>query len=451
MSINNQTSLSIKKSIKTALCLTASIVGIHAQASSSNEAIWQSAYKNFESGNATACYQGMQALEYLVGDVTYDKLLGLCAQGVGKNDQALLAYNRILSQQENNAEIRLERARVLYNLNMYADSKKEFQWLLDRNPPQSAARTIKGYLSSIKRKRIKIKPYTRLRISTNLGQDDNVNSATDLNDFLGFTLNENSRATSSTYYGIGLTAERNVKLSKTSRLKFSTSLSNKSYQDAEFANQELLLSGLSYKSYLTSTDGVVSLDLLTYRQKVDSDFNSRGTLFMAAYEKNLSERTSIKPYLRAGPLRYANNIAVKDVNQYVVGTILTHIPSKSKSSLYSVDLSIGRDYPLFTDSNFETEFGAISISQRHRFSTKLSSYTQLQYKTYKYDMPFFANSFPEARNDDYISATTSINWKLSDSFSLTPKLSYRDASSNVDLFSYNRWFAEITANYQRIW
>ena len=449
MSINNQTKSSIQKSVKTALFLTVSLVGIHAQATSSNEAVWQSAYQHFQTGNAVACYQDMQALNYLIGDVTYDKLLGLCAQGAGKNDQALLAYNRILEQQANNAEIRLERARVLYNLNMYADAKKEFKWLMDRNPPEGAALTIKKYLTAIERKDSKIKPYTRLQISTSLGHDDNVNSATDLNEFLGFTLNEASKASSSFYYGLGLIAERNVKLSKRSRLKFSTSLSSKSFQDAEFANQELILAAVNHKTYVIG--GAVDFDLFAYRQKVDSEFNSRGVLFKAAYQKVLSERTSIKPYLRAGALRYANNIAVKDVNQYVLGTTLSHIPYKSKANIYSLDFSIGRDYPVFTDSNFEADFRTISLSQRHKFSNNLSAYTQLQYKAYEYDMPFFANSFPEARDDDYLSVTTNLNWKVSNNFSLSPKLSYREASSNVDLFSYDRWFAEISASYQWVW
>ena len=447
MSINKEIS-SIKKSVQAALVFTVSSFGVIAHAAS-NEAIWESAYQYFQSGNSAACFQEIQALDYLIGDVTYDKLLGLCAQGAGKNDQALLAYNRILAQQNNNAEVRLERARVLYNLNMYSDSKKEFKWLLDRNPPQAAMLTIKQYLSAIERRTSKVQAYTRLRISTTLGHDDNVNSATDLTDFLGFTLNDSSRATSSTYYAGGLTAERNVKLSNTSRLKLSTSLSTKSYQDAEFANQELILAGINYKTY--TIDGALDFDLFAYRQKVDSEFNSRGVLFRAAYQKNLTERTSIKPYLRGGALRYANNIAVKDVNQYVVGAALNHIPYKSRSSIYSLDLSIGRDYPLFTDSNFEADFGTLSLSQRHKFSKTLSSYAQLQYRVYDYDMPFFANSFPEARDDDYLSATASLNWSVFDNFTLTPKISYREASSNVDLFSYNRWYAEISANYQWVW
>ncbi len=439
----------IRNSVKTALFMTVSVMGVYSQAANSNEEIWQSAYQHFQSGNTSACYQDLLALDYLIGDITYDKLLGICAQGAGKNDVALLAYNRILAQQNNNAEIRLERARVFYNLNMHQEAKKEFQWLLDRNPPQGAALTIERYLDSINRKRLSVKPFTRLRISTSLGQDDNVNRATELDEFLGFTLNDNSRATSSAYYGVGLTAERNFKLTNLSGLKLSTSLSNKSYQDAEFANQELILAGIGYKTF--TTNGSLKYDLFAYRQKVDSDFNSRGAFFMAAYSKNLSKQTSLMPYLRGGAIRYADEIAVKDVNQYTVGARLNHIPSSSKSSLYSLDISIGRDYPLFTDSNFETDFGTISLSQKHRFSKSLSSNVKVQYKQYEYDMPFFANSFPEARDDDSLLASASVNWNVSDNFSLTPQLSYRENTSNVDLYSYDRWFAEISANYQWIW
>jgi len=444
MDTNKKSVRLLNQGVKTALLLCVSFSTLNTVSASSNELAWQSAYKNYQTGNFSECYQSLQKLDYLLGEVTYDKLLGLCAQRIGKNDQALLAYNRIIAQQANNAEIRLERAKTLFDLNMNSEARAEFNWLKDRNPPQSAANVIDDYLKAITFKTIKIKPYTRLRISTSIGQDDNVNSATELDNFLGFALNENSRATSSQYYGLGLTVARNIKLSNDSGLKLSTSLSNKTYPDAEFVDQDLVLGGISYQKHFS--DGVMDIDLLAYRQKVDSEFNSRGGL---AFNSQLSDKVSIKPYVRASALRYTDNVSIRDVNQYAAGASLNHLPSNVIRLTW--DLSIGHDYPLFADSNYEADFAIANFRYQHKFSPTLSSMAELEYKRYAYERAFFSGSFPENRTDNTLSAAVSLNWNLAKNLNLTPKFAFRDATSNVDLFSYERWYAEISANYLWAW
>ena len=449
MNIANQSQL-IKTAVKMAICISAPLITVNTVfAESSAQDLWQTAYKQYQNGNPHSCYQTLTALDHMIGDISYDRLLGLCAQGSGNNSQALLAYNRIIAQQEQNAEIRLERARVLYNLSLLSESRSEFNKLLAQNPPPAAKKVINNYLFAMNRRTAKIRPYTRLKISTSLGQDDNVNSASNLDEFLGFTLNDNSKASSSHYAGIGLFSEHQFKLSPSVGLKVSANLSTKRYPDAGFVDQDLIAVGTQLTKFFDTS--VINVNLLAYEQSVDSDFNSRGILFKAAYSKALSPTISNSSYLTAGALRFTDVLAVKDVNPYSIGTAFTYSPVSLPKDSVSLDLSVGHDYPLFVDSNYEADFASLKLSHNHKFNKKLKSMVLLEYKKYNYDNPFFSLSFPEDRSDDTIATRISFDWDVSDQFKLTPSYAYRDNNSNVDLFSYSRWYAEINASYQWIW
>ena len=449
MKILNQSQL-LKLAIKMAICVSLPLFAVNtAYAENTAQELWQTAYSQYHQGNPQACYQTLQSLDYMLGEVTYDRLLGLCAQGAGNNSQALLAYNRIMAQQEQNAEIRLERARVLYNLSLLSESRLEFNKLLAQNPPPAASKVIQNYLSAIANRTAKINAYSRLKVSTSLGHDDNVNSASELNEFLGFTLNDNSRAASSTYAGVNLLAEHQFKLAHNTGLKFSAGLGKKHHPDAEFVDQDLMTIGAGFTKAFNNS--VINLDLLNFRQSVDSSFNSRGALLKATFSKVHSSTISTSTYFTGGALRYAINLAAKDVNKYSIGNALIYSPKSLPDDTFTVDLSLGHDYPLFINSNYEADFGALKLSHAHEFRPNIKSRATLEYKKYNYDNPFFALAFPDARTDDTLAANVSLDWDISKKFNLSPSFAYRDNNSNVDLFSYNRWYAQIKASYQWIW
>lgn len=425
----------------------------HASSMDSEElaqGIWQTAISNFYNGNPQGCYKNLEKLgPALTGEITYDRMLGLCAQGAEKFDQALLAYNRILSQQPQNAEIRLERARVLYNLELYTESRKEFNWLLSKNPPSTARVVIDKYMDALNRKLPNFKRTTGLKISTSLGYDDNVNSASELDDFLGFVLSQNSKAQSSDYAGVqvGLTHAR--PLSHISRLKISTSIGAKKYPDAKFVDQNLLTAGAGYERL--HKNGSAGFDIFTYEQQVDGDFNSKAHLFRAYYLHHINKKISIMPYLQAAAFRFKLDIATKDINQYIYGARLDYRLNNTANSTIGIDYSFTHDYPLFVDSNYEVDIYTLKLDLKHNFSDSLSSKSLLQYSVFNYDKPFFKLAFPGPRDDELLNFSSSLNWNLRKNIQLTPLVGYRDYSSNVGVFAYQRWYAELGLAYKREW
>jgi len=285
--------------------------------------LWQSAQASFVQGQPQACYQKLNSISgLLVGEIAYDRLLGLCASAAGEHEQALLAFERIMVQQPQNAEIRLERARTLYLLGQLQESQHEFRALAANNPPAAVRPVIKNFLQRIQKALVpKLKLSTSLGINLKVGHDSNANSASDLEDFLGFSVSEDSRSTDSAMYGVDVRFRHSrpiaQRVSKRLLLTSSLSLSDKRYPDAEFVNQNLGVATLGVMHLGKRHTNRV--DLFAYGQRVDGSLNSRGYFLRYGHNYRWKPNIDVGTYYKAGALRYNNDLRVKDVNQYTIG------------------------------------------------------------------------------------------------------------------------------------
>ncbi|NNC97980.1 MAG: hypothetical protein HKN88_07890 [Gammaproteobacteria bacterium] len=412
--------------------------------------IWKVSLQQSLNGQAAECFANLKRLEpTLLGDITFDRQFGLCAQGAGYNDQALLAYNRILAQQPQNAEIRLERARVFYNLKLNSESRKEFNWLLSKNPPREAARIIHDYINALNKRQARFKEQTSLRVSTTLGYDDNVNSAPELDQFLGFVLNDSSKASSSSYIGANVGFEYSKRLQHYSGLRFSASLGTKHYPSADFVDQDLATAGVAYVQHLDKASR--GIDVLLYQQNLNGDFNSRGMIGRLYYQANIDNRTSVTPYLKASAFRFSDNLLAKNINQYVYGLKYGKVLDTERKTILTADVNFTHDYPVFVNSNYEVDIYSLKFDYRHPINDDLISNTTLQYSLFDYDNAFFKLAFPEPRDDDLFSVQSRLQWNLSKKLTINPTIGYKDFSSSVDIFTYKRWFADLTLNYKWSW
>jgi len=208
------------------------------QSKAQAERLWQAAQRSFVDGNAQKCTQELLPLQdLLIGTIAYDRLLGLCAVGSRDYNGALFAFNRIMAKQPQNAEIRMERAQTYFALNLLDEAKYEFKLLAASNPPPAAQKRISEYLDRIDRKNIpKLKISTGLRVNLKNGYDSNANSASELQEFLGFNVSENSQSTSSALHGLDVRFNHSRPLDKRTLFTISTSLGTKHYPRGHFYN-----------------------------------------------------------------------------------------------------------------------------------------------------------------------------------------------------------------------
>ncbi|HET6265619.1 MAG TPA: tetratricopeptide repeat protein [Usitatibacter sp.] len=101
-------------------------------------------------GNPKAAYAELIALEkQLTGQIEYDYLLGVAALDTGRNDEAIIAFERVLAVNPNHAGAQMDLSRAYYASGSYDLAEAGFLKLRGSNPPPAAQQAINRYLEAI--------------------------------------------------------------------------------------------------------------------------------------------------------------------------------------------------------------------------------------------------------------------------------------------------------------
>lgn len=169
----------------------------------------------YESGNPLAAYE--KARQHLIegeGDLDFDTAYGLAAIDAGFTSQGVFALERVLLLEPANHRIRLEVARGYYILEQYDRARREFETVLESNPPESVQANIRRFINNIRIREGRYRTTATFYTDLERGWDSNINSAPGSPDFvspvLGVgVLNESSTGSSSWFTqldtGVGMT------------------------------------------------------------------------------------------------------------------------------------------------------------------------------------------------------------------------------------------------------
>ena len=106
------------------------------------------------SGNAKAAYEELAKLQgTLTGQLDFDYLLGVAALDSGRNDEAIIAFERVLALMPNHAGAQMDLARAYYASGAYDLAEAAFVRLRAANPPPAAQQAITRYLDAIQQRK----------------------------------------------------------------------------------------------------------------------------------------------------------------------------------------------------------------------------------------------------------------------------------------------------------
>jgi outer membrane protein len=138
-----------------------------------------SAKQKLDNGDPQAAYSLLVPLQSeRAGDPEYDFLLGSAALGIGKNTEAVFAFERVLAVLPNSAPARALIARAYYNLKETETARREFENVKKQDVPPEVATAIDRFLDAIKRIEESERTSIRGFVELGFGYDSNVNSAT---------------------------------------------------------------------------------------------------------------------------------------------------------------------------------------------------------------------------------------------------------------------------------
>ena len=136
------------RGLAVAACLLASM-----QAHADPQAL-EKARSLLSAGNAKAAYEELIKLQdRLVGQPEFDYLLGVAALDSGRNDEAIIAFERVLALMPNHAGAQMDLARAYYATGAYDLAEAAFRKLQASNPPPAAQQAILRYLDAIQQRK----------------------------------------------------------------------------------------------------------------------------------------------------------------------------------------------------------------------------------------------------------------------------------------------------------
>lgn len=195
-------------------------------------------------GNAKQAYMILIAeQDKLTGNVEFDYLLGVAALDSGKIDEAIIAFERVLAVQPNNAGAQLDLARAYFNAGSLDLSEGTFRKLKALNPPPAAMMAIDKYLAAIAERRLAARRIVSVWGEMAFGYDSNLTGVP--NDFttaiqqsfnlLGVQPTGNSVKRSAAFLGTGIGADLVFPISSSWTGYVGGDLRGRGYQhDSEF-------------------------------------------------------------------------------------------------------------------------------------------------------------------------------------------------------------------------
>ncbi len=341
-------------------------------------------------------------------------------------ERALEIFDRLVIKYPQNKRVRLEYARVLYRLGMYDESKREFQKVLDTNPPLVVQKNIRYFIKLIEKKQKT--NFFRGSIAIGATRDTNIENKSDNPIYAGYVAsNKNKRKDNFLTEELSLSHVKKLKNARwmNSIYLYDEQSHQKSSDRVSFASlrsaYQLPLFGLrvsmplSYSlTYIGSQRYSRSIKL---QPKVEKLYHSAITSMQLLYEDNKNYNDDERSYKSYGiKARY-----LWMLNRFRNFVGLTFKEYKAKKDVrldvskkrVSVDMS--SSYPL-TETNFLSLF----------FKNTHDKYT-------KEDPTIHDN-----RKDTSNNLSFSINQEISKNNSFELSISKIKNRSNMDFYSYDK-------------
>ncbi|HUP96640.1 MAG TPA: tetratricopeptide repeat protein [Usitatibacter sp.] len=157
------------------LALLAFVTALLSLPASADPQALERARNLLSSGNARQAYAELEPLQsQLSGQPEYDYLLGVAALDSGRNDEAIVAFERVLALVPAHAGAQMDLARAYYAAGSFDLAEAGFLRLRAANPPPAAQQAINRYLEAIQARRHQAQPGWVGFGELGLGYDSNI-------------------------------------------------------------------------------------------------------------------------------------------------------------------------------------------------------------------------------------------------------------------------------------
>lgn len=399
-----------------------------------------------QSGKPQQAYQLLMAhADEYAGDQQFDYQLGKMAIDAGQPLQAIFALERVLDQKPDFAPARAELARAYYLIGENEAARDEFIKAQQADMPAESRKLIDSYLSTIDERILGSYSQSTAYLAAGLGYDSNVNSATSTSQIVIPTgtlsiLSPEADSSVGLLQGGGQFSKalrQNVNIYGSGDIRF-----NEAFDEKDFSTQ--IVDGVIGFHFLQGLNQY-RVALVGQVFALDGSANRNLLGLNGQWQRTLDAANQLTLFGQYASLRFpdANRL---DVNQLSVGATWLHLFASSYQPMTYLTGYYGTedeqtDIP--GSAFVARDYYGLRAGLRFKTSARILWSGVITYQQSEYGgvSPLFGKT----REDDFFNLLLGVDYLYTGGWSLRPEVSYSNNDSVLEINSYDRLRAMLTA------
>ena len=403
-----------------------------------------------EQGKGQQAYElGLQHPD-LMGEPRFDYAFGVAAVDNGRASLGVLSLERVLLDNPSDDLVRLELGRAYFQLEEYGRAKDEFLEVKKHNPPAAVLNTINLYLDAGERKEREFRINGGVFAEVGIGRNSNVNTAAAINNitlpYYGpVELASSSKPQSSPFSYMATGGNINVPI-QPGVTSFSTvSTTSQRYSEVQGYNLNVSngLTGLKMTDDVNTVKVVAFASLARIDQVPVPNFYGGG----AQYERLLSANHQVSVGMGRTALQYDSPFTVYNaqLNTGVLGYRWAF-----PNAFWGPVLAFGANYSQQNNTQNRPDLSRNitggTLAAYFLPSEKWGGQVGLGYASSVYGAPDLL--FAQNRSDGLFSVNSTIEYKMTKSWSTRAEFTYFKNTSNINLYSFNQTTGALKLRYE---
>ncbi|XVJ64416.1 MAG: tetratricopeptide repeat protein [Sphingopyxis sp.] len=397
---------------------------------------------------AEAAYDALAAeVGTRAGDPDFDYRLGIAALDAGRYGEAVIAFQRVLALQPDNAPARAELARAYALAGDIDTARQEFATVVDDpSLPDPVRQRFTGFVRQFDRQIAGGGSDVSGFVDARAGYDDNINAATDLNtiviplfSFLGpGTLGPGAVAQGDEFYEIQGGVSAVTAVGRQDRL-FASVLGNwRDNVDSRRFDQAALTGTAGYAHSFANQD-VVSLSGQVQKFWLGHDGYRTAYGVIGQYTKPLAGGRALTLSAQWNRLDY-DGAPVRDADRFSLGVGYV-------TRTIAAGLTGGKEEARRAAGDAESNwFVGANIGGEFPVASRVALVAGAAFDLRRYDQADAL--FLVKRDDERLDLTAGVKVALTDRLFVQPRATWSRNWSNIALYDYQRWTASLGLRFE---
>jgi hypothetical protein len=402
-----------------------------------------------EQGRAADAYRLGAEHQELLGQPDFDLAFGVAAVDSGHSGEGILALERYIVNVPDNMTARLELARAYFSLGEDIRAREEFERVTKSNPPPAVQANIDRFLDAIRSRQSAYTTTGGVYVEAGYGYDSNVNggvSSANINLplFGNVVINQSGVKAGSSYNWLAAGGQVSKPILVPGLSIFGSGQLDGKYNNSNNQfdqNNVNAAAGLSYlrnKNFYRATfsHNEVSVDDTRFRE-----VDSAGL----EWNRQLSDRQTISPFIQYAELRYVGDNRLRDADLLAGGIGYRVSFGGNWQPLLSASVNGGTEHNIRDRQDLGREIYGGRVALAITPAAKWGVSTGVSFQHSHYTGPDLL--LGETRKDNYYAVDATVSYAITRNLSARVELTGSKNSSNFDLYAYRRDMAILKLRY----